>query len=174
MWIWLVLLKLQFPYFPSFSKVISSFKFVDLYYLLCRNLTDASIKAIVEHCPGLCVLDLMNLHKLTDLSIGHLANGCRALHTLKLCRNPFRCVYCSLLVFSLPYDTCVTLTFYLAIVRLWSAWSLQELINWGIDPCMRDFLMVGSFKVINTKTLNSIPKLLLAGHLRVWLSLYII
>ncbi|KAG4946581.1 hypothetical protein JHK87_042588 [Glycine soja] len=55
----------------------------------CINLTDASIKAIVEHCPGLCVLDLMNLHKLTDLSIGHLANGCRALHTLKLCRNPF-------------------------------------------------------------------------------------
>ncbi|KAL5141252.1 F-box/LRR-repeat protein 15 [Glycine soja] len=55
----------------------------------CINLTNASIKAIVEHCPRLSVLDLMNLHKLTDLSIGHLTNGCCALHTLKLCRNPF-------------------------------------------------------------------------------------
>ncbi|XP_061352514.1 uncharacterized protein LOC133297396 [Gastrolobium bilobum] len=54
----------------------------------CINLTDASIKVIAEHCPGLCVLDLMNLCKLTDLSIGYLTNGCRTLHTLKLCRNP--------------------------------------------------------------------------------------
>ncbi|KAL2327271.1 hypothetical protein Fmac_020698 [Flemingia macrophylla] len=55
----------------------------------CTNLTDASIKVIVEHCPGLCVLDLVNLIKLTDLSVGYLTNGCRTLHTLKLCRNPF-------------------------------------------------------------------------------------
>ncbi|XP_027355420.1 uncharacterized protein LOC113865209 [Abrus precatorius] len=55
----------------------------------CINLTDASIKVIAEHCPGLCVLDLMNLCKLTDLSIGYLTNGCHALNTLKLCRNSF-------------------------------------------------------------------------------------
>ncbi|BAT80045.1 hypothetical protein LR48_Vigan04g014000 [Vigna angularis] len=55
----------------------------------CINLTDSSIKVIVEHCPGLQVLDLMNLNRLTDLSVGYLTNSCRVLHTLKLCRNPF-------------------------------------------------------------------------------------
>ncbi|GAU33186.1 hypothetical protein TSUD_206450 [Trifolium subterraneum] len=55
----------------------------------CGNLTDASIKVIAKHCPGLQVLDLMNLCKLTDLSIGYLTNSCGALRTLKLCRNPF-------------------------------------------------------------------------------------
>ncbi|KAL9314622.1 hypothetical protein ACSQ67_020074 [Phaseolus vulgaris] len=55
----------------------------------CINLTDSSIKVIVEHCPGLRVLDIMNLNRLTDLSVGYLTNGCRVLHTLKLCRNPF-------------------------------------------------------------------------------------
>ncbi|TKY44452.1 DNA repair protein rhp7 [Spatholobus suberectus] len=55
----------------------------------CRKLTDASIKVIAEHCPGLCALDLMHLNKLTDLSVGYLTNSCLALHTLKLCRNPF-------------------------------------------------------------------------------------
>ncbi|KAH1100871.1 hypothetical protein GLYMA_13G110100v4 [Glycine max] len=55
----------------------------------CRKLTDASIKGVAEHCPGLCALDLMNLDKLTDLSLGYLTNSCRALHTLKLCHNPF-------------------------------------------------------------------------------------
>ncbi|WVZ18304.1 hypothetical protein V8G54_005626 [Vigna mungo] len=35
------------------------------------------------------VLDLMNLNRLTDLSVGYLTNSCRVLHTLKLCRNPF-------------------------------------------------------------------------------------
>ncbi|KAK7411849.1 hypothetical protein VNO78_03292 [Psophocarpus tetragonolobus] len=55
----------------------------------CTNLTDASIKVVVEHCSGLRALDLMNLNKLTDLSIGYLTNGCRALNSLKLCRNTF-------------------------------------------------------------------------------------
>ncbi|WJX24331.1 hypothetical protein P8452_13451 [Trifolium repens] len=55
----------------------------------CINLTDASIKVIAEHCPGICGLDLSNVCKLTDLSMGYLTNGCRALQTLKLCRNPF-------------------------------------------------------------------------------------
>ncbi|XP_057748477.1 DNA repair protein rhp7-like [Arachis stenosperma] len=55
----------------------------------CVNVTDASIKIIAEHCPGLCVLDIMHLETLTDLSIGYLSNHCRALHTLKLCRNHF-------------------------------------------------------------------------------------
>lgn len=55
----------------------------------CVNLTDASIKVVAEHCPGICRLDLMNVCKLTDLSMGYLTNGCRALNTLKLCRNTF-------------------------------------------------------------------------------------
>ncbi|KAL5098329.1 hypothetical protein RYX36_002656 [Vicia faba] len=55
----------------------------------CINLTDESIKVIAEHCPGMCRLDLSNVCKLTDLSMGYLTNGCRALYTLKLCRNSF-------------------------------------------------------------------------------------
>ncbi|XP_058767818.1 DNA repair protein rhp7-like [Vicia villosa] len=55
----------------------------------CINLTDASIKVIAEYCPGICELDLSNVCKLTDVSMGYLTNGCRALHTLKLCRNSF-------------------------------------------------------------------------------------
>ncbi|CAL0325503.1 unnamed protein product [Lupinus luteus] len=56
----------------------------------CIKLTDASTKVIAEHCPVLFALDLMNLSKLTDVSIGHLTNSRQTLHTLKLCRNPFR------------------------------------------------------------------------------------
>ncbi|KAF1876179.1 hypothetical protein Lal_00006810 [Lupinus albus] len=36
----------------------------------CIKLTNASAKVIAEHCPVLCALDLMNLSKLTDVSIG--------------------------------------------------------------------------------------------------------
>ncbi|KAG4932301.1 hypothetical protein JHK87_046303 [Glycine soja] len=61
----------------------------ELIFKDCRKLTDASIKVIAEHCPGLCALDLMNLDKLTDLSLGYLTNSCQALRTLKLCRNLF-------------------------------------------------------------------------------------
>nr|XP_007154586.1 hypothetical protein PHAVU_003G131200g [Phaseolus vulgaris]ESW26580.1 hypothetical protein PHAVU_003G131200g [Phaseolus vulgaris] len=59
----------------------------------CRKLTNASIKVIAEHCPGLCALDLMYLDNLTDLSMGYLTNSCRVLHTLKLCRNQFRSIF---------------------------------------------------------------------------------
>ncbi|KAI5445576.1 uncharacterized protein LOC127135754 [Lathyrus oleraceus] len=55
----------------------------------CINLTDASIKVIAEHCPGICGLDLSNVCKLTDMSMGYLTNGCHVLHSLKLCRNSF-------------------------------------------------------------------------------------
>ncbi|CAK8563985.1 unnamed protein product [Lathyrus sativus] len=61
----------------------------DLVLKDCVNLTDASMRVIAKHCPGLRVLDIMNLGKLTDLSIGYLANSCCRLSTLKLCRNPF-------------------------------------------------------------------------------------
>ena len=57
---------------------------------MCRNLTDASMVVIAEHCPGLHALDLMNLSKLTDLTIGYLTNSCRELRKLNFCRNPFR------------------------------------------------------------------------------------
>ncbi|XP_004288980.1 PREDICTED: uncharacterized protein LOC101312489 [Fragaria vesca subsp. vesca] len=55
----------------------------------CINLTDSSVKVLAETCSGLCALDLFNLHKLTDYSLGYLANGCRAIQTLKFCRNSF-------------------------------------------------------------------------------------
>ncbi|XP_062020112.1 F-box protein At3g58530-like [Rosa rugosa] len=42
----------------------------------CINLTDSSVKVIAETCSGLCVLDLVNLNKLTDSTLGYLANGC--------------------------------------------------------------------------------------------------
>ncbi|KAL5065801.1 hypothetical protein RYX36_027538 [Vicia faba] len=78
-----------------------SYKFIKSYFIACGhnikdlvlkdcvNLTDASIRVIAKNCPGLRVLDIMNLGKLTDLSIEYLANNCRGLRTLKLCRNPF-------------------------------------------------------------------------------------
>ncbi|KAH0970796.1 hypothetical protein GBA52_022952 [Prunus armeniaca] len=56
----------------------------------CGKLTDSSVKVIAETCTGLCALDLVNLYKLTDLTLGYLANGCREIQTLKLCRNAFR------------------------------------------------------------------------------------
>ncbi|XP_057419032.1 uncharacterized protein LOC130713267 [Lotus japonicus] len=56
----------------------------------CINLTNASVQAIAEQCPGLQALDLTNLCKLTDLSIEYLTNNCQELRILKLCRNPFR------------------------------------------------------------------------------------
>lgn len=55
----------------------------------CVLLTDSSIKVVAESCPGLCALEIVNLSKLTDTAIGYLANGCRVIQTLKLCRNAF-------------------------------------------------------------------------------------
>ncbi|KAI3709709.1 hypothetical protein L2E82_39475 [Cichorium intybus] len=55
----------------------------------CTKLTDKSLKAIAESCPGLCSIDLSYLCKLTDTAIGHLANGCPGIQTMKLCRNSF-------------------------------------------------------------------------------------
>ncbi|RHN64572.1 putative leucine-rich repeat domain, L domain-containing protein [Medicago truncatula] len=60
-----------------------------VYISMYRNLTDASMKFIAEHCPELHALDITNLCKLTDLTIRYLANSCRALLNLKLCRNSF-------------------------------------------------------------------------------------
>ncbi|KAL7133253.1 hypothetical protein ABFS83_12G128400 [Erythranthe nasuta] len=55
----------------------------------CIELTDSSIKVIGDTCSKLRAIDLSNLCKLTDISIGHLANGCRAIQMLKFCRNAF-------------------------------------------------------------------------------------
>ncbi|XP_059433293.1 uncharacterized protein LOC132166489 isoform X2 [Corylus avellana] len=55
----------------------------------CVKLTDTSLKVIAESSSGLCRLDLANLCKLTDSAVGYLANGCRAIQTLKLGRNSF-------------------------------------------------------------------------------------
>ncbi|KAG2307135.1 hypothetical protein Bca52824_026883 [Brassica carinata] len=53
------------------------------------KLTDSSVKDISENCPNLSVLDLANVCKLTDCSLGYLANGCQALEKLIFCRNSF-------------------------------------------------------------------------------------
>ncbi|KAL8480036.1 hypothetical protein ACS0TY_026823 [Phlomoides rotata] len=55
----------------------------------CMELTDSSLKVIGDTCSDLRAIDLTNLHKLTDISIGFLANGCREIQELKLCRNAF-------------------------------------------------------------------------------------
>ncbi|KAF8034029.1 hypothetical protein BT93_C0339 [Corymbia citriodora subsp. variegata] len=55
----------------------------------CPNLTDASFKVIAEACPGLLSLNIVNLIKLSDAAIGHLANGCRGIRKLFLQRNNF-------------------------------------------------------------------------------------
>ncbi|KAL6507155.1 hypothetical protein OROHE_022054 [Orobanche hederae] len=55
----------------------------------CLELTDLSFEVIGDTCSELLAVDLTNLCKLTDVSIGHLANGCRAIETLKVCRNAF-------------------------------------------------------------------------------------
>lgn len=55
----------------------------------CTKLTDKSLKVIAESCPGLCAIDLTNLSKLTDTAIGHLANGCQTIQTMKFRRNAF-------------------------------------------------------------------------------------
>ena len=93
--------------FPCLSLIplemnILSFGFLEYVYvtfaplillgvpILCRKLTDSSLKVIAETCPGLCAIDLVNLSKLTDFALGYLANGCHSIQTLKLCRNAFR------------------------------------------------------------------------------------
>ncbi|CAH9083229.1 unnamed protein product [Cuscuta epithymum] len=55
----------------------------------CITLTDRSVKAVAEFCPRLSAIDLSNLSKLTDYSVGYLANGCTAVNKLILCRNAF-------------------------------------------------------------------------------------
>ncbi|KAG8363032.1 hypothetical protein BUALT_BualtUnG0011800 [Buddleja alternifolia] len=53
------------------------------------ELTDSSLEVLGHTCLGLRAIDLTNLCKLTDVSIGHLANGCHAIQMIKLCRNVF-------------------------------------------------------------------------------------
>ncbi|KAL8063123.1 hypothetical protein ABFX02_01G007300 [Erythranthe guttata] len=55
----------------------------------CLELTDYSLGAIGSNCADLCSLNISNLHKLTDLGMEYLANGCKSIQKLKLCRNEF-------------------------------------------------------------------------------------
>lgn len=52
------------------------------------------------------MLDLANVCKLTDSSLGYLANGCQALEKLIFCRNSFRQV-------SIPMYSCLLEGYYL-------------------------------------------------------------
>ncbi|KAF2285058.1 hypothetical protein P3X46_007462 [Hevea brasiliensis] len=61
----------------------------ELVFANCVELTDISLKFVGENCPNLCALDLSHLHNLTDKALQYLANGCRSIHKLKLCRNDF-------------------------------------------------------------------------------------
>ncbi|CAH9099938.1 unnamed protein product [Cuscuta europaea] len=55
----------------------------------CITLTDRSVKAVAEFCHRLSAIDLSNLSKLTDYSVGYLANSCKAVTKLIFCRNAF-------------------------------------------------------------------------------------
>ncbi|XP_076907286.1 uncharacterized protein LOC143563680 [Bidens hawaiensis] len=68
---------------------VQGHKMKELVLADCTRLTDRAIKAIAESCPGLCAIDLTNVCKLTDASLGHLANGCETIRTMKFSRNTF-------------------------------------------------------------------------------------
>ncbi|KAL8497046.1 hypothetical protein ACS0TY_020651 [Phlomoides rotata] len=55
----------------------------------CTQLTDCSLKTIGGSCADLCSVNLSYLHNLSDLGMEYLANGCRSIQKLKLCRNDF-------------------------------------------------------------------------------------
>ncbi|KAK6119635.1 hypothetical protein DH2020_046621 [Rehmannia glutinosa] len=55
----------------------------------CVKLTDCSLKTIGGNCADLCSLNISNLNNLTDVGMEYLANGCRSIQKLKLCRNEF-------------------------------------------------------------------------------------
>ncbi|OMO86476.1 Leucine-rich repeat, cysteine-containing subtype [Corchorus olitorius] len=55
----------------------------------CVELTDVSLRIVGKNCSRLCAIDLSYLRKLTDSSMRYLANGCRSINRLKLCRNSF-------------------------------------------------------------------------------------
>ncbi|XVF35265.1 hypothetical protein REPUB_Repub18cG0130700 [Reevesia pubescens] len=61
----------------------------ELVFANCGELTDVSLKFVGKNCSRLCALDLSYLCNLTDLSMRYLANGCRSINRLKLCRNGF-------------------------------------------------------------------------------------
>ncbi|XVF48753.1 hypothetical protein PTKIN_Ptkin03bG0214700 [Pterospermum kingtungense] len=62
----------------------------ELVFANCVELTDISLKSVGKNCSRLRTLDLSYLRNLTDLSMRYLANGCRSINKLKLCRNGFR------------------------------------------------------------------------------------
>ncbi|XP_073151371.1 DNA repair protein rhp7-like [Henckelia pumila] len=55
----------------------------------CQELTDCALKTIGSKCVDLCSLNISYLHNLTDMGMEHLANGCKSMLQLKLCRNGF-------------------------------------------------------------------------------------
>ncbi|KAL6534057.1 hypothetical protein OROHE_013890 [Orobanche hederae] len=56
----------------------------------CLNLTDCCLKTIGSNCADLCSLNISNVPNLTDVGLECLANGCRSIRKLKMCRNGFR------------------------------------------------------------------------------------
>ncbi|XP_076920371.1 EIN3-binding F-box protein 1-like [Bidens hawaiensis] len=68
---------------------VQGHKMKELVLADCTRLTDRAIKVIAESCPGLCAIDLTNVCKLTDASLGHLANGCETIRTMKFSCNTF-------------------------------------------------------------------------------------
>lgn len=55
----------------------------------CQELTDCSLQTIGSKCVDLRSLNISYLHNLTDLGMVHLADGCKSMQKLKLCRNGF-------------------------------------------------------------------------------------
>ncbi|PIN09223.1 Leucine rich repeat protein [Handroanthus impetiginosus] len=67
-----------------FGKSIKELDFAN-----CLELTDSSLIEIGSNCPDLHSLNISNVARLTDLGMGYLADGCRSIRKLKLCRNSF-------------------------------------------------------------------------------------
>ncbi|KAG6395355.1 hypothetical protein SASPL_145998 [Salvia splendens] len=61
----------------------------DLDFANCNELIEKSLKIIGKTCDDLRSLNISNLLNLTDLELEYLANGCRSIQKLKLCRNEF-------------------------------------------------------------------------------------
>jgi len=49
-----------------------------------HNVTDTSVTALAQHCPGLTTIDLGGCSKITDTSVTALANNCSELTTIYL------------------------------------------------------------------------------------------
>ncbi|KAL3687512.1 hypothetical protein R1sor_013821 [Riccia sorocarpa] len=87
--------KLRLSRIPDVTDGVISELLVPLRFTLqelglchCQSLSDAGMQA-VSLCQGLQMLDLGHIPSLTDVAIGLVADNCRNIKTLRLCRGKF-------------------------------------------------------------------------------------